>query len=155
MSFAHPIKVASQLMLDTIFDDDRKEDIIPYLGVSYRHVLQTLGTEWGRNLIHPDIWVILAFRRFNALQLENVVFSDCRFINEYNAIRETGGVIIHLVGPKTNAIDNHESEAGLPVGPNDYIIDNSHRDMDLLKQQVSLVMNRIMKVENNVERQAV
>ena len=155
LSFAHPIKLAAQMMLDTFFDDDDKETIIPYLGVSYRHILQTLGTEWGREQIHPDIWVILALKKIKSLNLENVVFSDLRFPNEANAIRDNNGFIIHIIGPKSEHTDNHASERGLPVGPNDFIIDNSHRNIELLQEQVALVMHKIYEVIQNVERQAV
>jgi hypothetical protein len=27
------------------------------LGITVRHLLRTLGTEWGRECIHPDVWL--------------------------------------------------------------------------------------------------
>ena len=52
-AFAQPIKDAAEAMgfARSVYDnDDMKERVIQGLGVSYRRILQTLGTEWGRSL---------------------------------------------------------------------------------------------------------
>ena len=66
-------------------------------GATPRWALQSLGTEWGRNLIHPDLWVIALFRYVEKMRWQRaysrVVIDDVRFPNEVNAIRERGGEI--------------------------------------------------------------
>lgn len=56
------------------------------LGQTPRHAMQTLGTEWGRDLIHPDLWVhawkVRVVKEINYGY--NVVADDCRFMNEAN-----------------------------------------------------------------------
>lgn len=88
-----------------------------------RSFLQKLGTEFGRNQIHSDIWSIL-----QAVAIENslgpVFFSDVRFDNEAALIREVGGHIIHL---KPNwaplgSTNNHASEAGVKFVRGDSIL---------------------------------
>ena len=59
------------------------------LGQTPRHAMQTLGTEWGRDLIHPDLWThawkIRVVKELNYGY--NVVADDCRFMNEESSIR--------------------------------------------------------------------
>lgn len=75
-----------------------KESINPTFGVSPRYMLQTLGTEWGRNLIHPDLWVLLAddeLKRHGSV----MVITDIRFQNEVKFVKQHGGKIIYIDRP--------------------------------------------------------
>src|SRR5690606_32540033 len=58
LPFAKRIKDALANLLEIApFELERhKEEPLPWLGVSPRYMMQTLGTEWGRTMIHPDIW---------------------------------------------------------------------------------------------------
>lgn len=112
-----------------------KEAIIPELGVSWRHLAQTLGTEWGRQQVHPDLWVIIAEQVIRK-EAGAFVITDLRFENEAAMVRRLGGVIGFLTGrayemPDTTA--KHASEAGIEFqdglgnlpGGHDFKIDNS------------------------------
>lgn len=61
-----------------------KDSIVPELGVTARHLLQTMGTEWGRSCVHPDVWIKAWQSRTDRLLAEghNVVCDDVRFPNE-------------------------------------------------------------------------
>lgn len=59
-----------------------------------RRVLQTLGTEFGRT-IHPDVWVRLTLTPPNS-DTDVVVIADCRFDNEFRAIRRARGELWHV-----------------------------------------------------------
>lgn len=82
---------------------------------SARHVLQTLGTEWGR-AIDSDLWVNLALRRARELLVGGaplVVVTDGRFRNELLAVRATGGATVRLVtqgAGLTGEVSQHSSE---------------------------------------------
>lgn len=108
--------------------------------LSPRVMLQTLGTEWGREHIDPDIWVNALLRTAKLLlhedgnttlwsydpllgpvstersSLRGVVVSDIRFENEFVAIQREGGSVIRVVRPETDSaaksigIAGHESE---------------------------------------------
>ncbi len=59
-SFAAPTKRALMAMFSLSMahvGGDLKEVDVDWLGKSPRQLLQTLGTEWGRNQIGDDIWV--------------------------------------------------------------------------------------------------
>ncbi len=82
------------------------------LGYSYRHLAQTLGTEWGRQL-SPDFWLRVLKLRLEAPELEgeSVVISDVRFPNEAEFITRRGGVLVRVVRDIAPAARPHASEA--------------------------------------------
>lgn len=71
--------------------------------------MQTLGTEWGRDLIHPSLWTRAWMARAGS---GLVVTDDCRFENEAEAVRRLGGHIIRVVRPGTDNWTTHVSEYG-------------------------------------------
>lgn len=80
-------------------------------GQTPRHAMQTLGTQWGRDQIGPNVWVQRAARRIER-DLGNgglVVVDDLRFPNEAEAIRNLGGVVWRIERPGI-AATGHESE---------------------------------------------
>lgn len=85
-----------------------KETPIDWLnGVTPRHMMQTLGTEWGREHIHPFLWGLSMFRRMPDI---GGVTSDVRFDNEAKALLDQGGIIIRLSRPGLVLDDAHPSE---------------------------------------------
>jgi len=132
-SFADPIRAMLALLGVDMSDpywQARKEEPIPALGVSPRRMMQTLGTEWGRQLINPDLWIIMAHQRL----LQNgpgMVISDVRFDNEAAWIRKHGGRIIHVIRPDTKAVEAHASEDGIEMQDTDARLFNSGSLEDL------------------------
>ena len=92
-----------------------KETIIPELGVSARHMMQTLGTEWGRACIHPDFWVMIARAKTQRTMNDggSVVIDDVLFPNEATMIRDLGGELWRIERPGIAYNGGHESEGGL------------------------------------------
>lgn len=72
-------------------------------GLSPRELAQTLGTEWGRKMVHEDIWVRAALRS----TAERTVFTDVRFPNEAHAIRDAGGVLIYATCINSHTLTEH------------------------------------------------
>lgn len=108
----------------------RKEEIIPALGVSPRHMMQTLGTEWGRDLINRDIWITMAKHRL--LQAgEGMVIPDVRFNDEAAWIRKAGGRVVHLLRNSVTPVKEHSSEAGVTILPEDLVLLNNGSLEDL------------------------
>lgn len=126
-SFADPIRAMLAPLGVNMSDpywQARKEELIPALGVSPRRMMQTLGTEWGRQLINPDLWLIMAHQRL----LQNgpgMVIPDVRFDNEAAWIRKHGGRIIHVFRPDTKAVEAHASEDGIEMQDTDVRLFNS------------------------------
>jgi len=97
--FADPLKLMMRALLQsfgyTVSTGDRllnepelKERILPELGVTPRYMMQTLGTEWGRKLIHSEIWLLAWKRSVEELGIYgNVVVDDVRFPNELEIVK--------------------------------------------------------------------
>ena len=105
------------------FWTENKEKEIPLFGRSLRYLMQTLGTEWGRNLVHRDIWVKIA-ETVLYTQGERMIISDVRFNNEAEYIRGKGGMILHVSRPDTQDVEPHASEAGIRHSPLDLYVLN-------------------------------
>ena len=107
-----------------------KEAHIPNLGTTPRHLMQTLGTEWGRDCHGEDFWVNIAeahIRNLSAIDRVNIVIDDIRFENEASMIRRLGGSVLHISRSKLPHMGHrdHISEAPLKYGAGDMIINNN------------------------------
>lgn len=79
-------------------------------GKTPRFAMQTLGTEWGRELIAPDLWTQAWIKQ--AERHPFVVCDDVRFPNEQKLIRELGGTLIRIDAEVPGAAPvQHASEA--------------------------------------------
>ena len=118
-SFAEPIRAFTKILLglDHAGLEEAKEKGIDWLdGVTPRTIMQTLGTEWGRQTIHPDIWIRYLTRRIITPTNINadIVISDIRFDNEAIALRELGAKIVRIERPGGGE-DSHSSEVGVSL----------------------------------------
>lgn len=112
ISFADPLKcmLAALGLSDEELWGDQKEIPSNLLnGQTPRHAVQTLGTEWGRNLIHKDIW-ISAWKLLVSKCPAPVVTDDLRYLNEAEAIKQLGGRILLLERSGIESTDTHSSE---------------------------------------------
>jgi len=110
-----------------------------------RKKLQTAGTEQGRAIYGPDIWVRtlenwIKLRQIRGDNIDVVLVTDCRFPNEAEWIKSNGGLLIRVRAPSRNrqalvfesdddtekmlSIMNHPSETSLDDFPFDYYIEN-------------------------------
>lgn len=76
-----------------------------------RGLLQRMGTEVGREMFGEDVWVKQALRAVS--RHENVVFSDVRFKNEADALRELDGQLWRMTRTGVGAANEHLSEHAL------------------------------------------
>ena len=133
--------------------------------MTVRKFLQLFGTEVGRQ-IHPDTWVNTLFNDYKLVSVQaaiinysndNVqligspyvtefpkwIITDVRFLNEYDAIKKRGGIIIRV---NSNFIDHvnkitrvdfendHLSETALDNATFDYTIDNNGTIEELVEK---------------------
>ncbi|MDX3525108.1 hypothetical protein P1P75_01250 [Streptomyces sp. ID05-39B] len=92
-----------------------------------RALLQRAGTEAGRKLLGPNVWVDALFRELE--DAPALVVTDVRFPNEAQAVTDRGGVVIRIerpgVGPAKDRIGRvHESETALDDWPFDHLLRN-------------------------------
>lgn len=123
-----------------------------------RLLLQLLGTECGRKIIHPDTWCnalmseykgVDKFRDINPAEpweFPNWIITDIRFPNELKAVKDRGGITIgvHRDLHKGNAHIApipHESETALDNAEFDYVIDNNS-DIQSLIEKVRIILEK-------------
>jgi len=123
-----------------------------------RLLLQLLGTECGRKIIHPNIWVNSLMSEYKPIENSNTVYpnwviTDVRFPNELRAIKEKGGITIRVNRPKYayesdlpekssplqhaergKELYNHPSEIALDNAEFDYTIDNNGTIEELIEK---------------------
>lgn len=115
-AFADPIRAMLGALgafpASDLVSRDTKEVVIGWLGKSPRQMAQTLGTEWGRELVHPQLWVLMAQRRWEAAQAvgEDLVITDVRFENEVLWVKAQGGQVIAMERSGAAAVSSHASE---------------------------------------------
>lgn len=138
-SFAAPIRkfVAEIAGLGGDLDalELHKETPIPWLdGITPRQMMQTLGTEWGRRMVHPELWLRSLAAR---LPEQGAIVCDVRFDNEAEAIRKLGGKVIRLSRPGAGQGDEHASERPISDHLVDFEIANDGSAVQLLARAIS------------------
>jgi len=133
-----------------------------------RLLLQLLGTECGRDIIHPNIWVNALFADYTPFipgdinksmkepfaradmkyrqEAANWIITDVRFPNEAQAIKDRGGIVIRVNrydenGMPYKTLNNHPSETALDEYEFDHVIDNDGSIEELVEKvkQLKLV----------------
>lgn len=150
VKFAAPLKgMARGLLASMGFDvneveemveGDLKETVIPgFETVTPRRIMQTLGTDWGREAIDNDLWVTVAISKARKIieQGGRVVIDDCRFANEFDAIRAAGGSIYEVSRPNPSREMISRYEGNLTGFRFDGYIPNNGTLMDLRRVVIS------------------
>lgn len=149
INFADPLKAmlgaylrmvgASEDMIYEYIEGNFKETPSELLcGRSPRHAMQTLGTEWGRNLIDDQLWTEAYKLRVQGFA-GDVVTSDLRFLNEAATVRELGGMIVRVIRPSIVSNDLHSSEQEMASIRADTTIMNDGSLKDLQAKVISLM----------------
>lgn len=108
--------------------------------LTVRSFLQKLGTESVRNGLHHNTWINALFADFT--EDSKWIITDVRYPNEYEAIKQRGGVMIR-VNRGEQSKDAHISETALDDFKFDYTI-NNNGSLDELKENVSEVLKAIL-----------
>lgn len=135
IAFADPIKNMLAIGLDLSeeqLDGDEKEEVDPRYGVTPRYLMQTLGTEWGRERVNASLWESIARERVKGCHEAGMaaIVQDVRFEGEAEMIRDMGGQIIHLTHPDYGA-GEHASEQRVEVSPGDRVVPNDQTIAEL------------------------
>jgi len=137
--------------------------------ITPRKLLQLLGTEAGREIIHPNIWCNALFSDYKEewvdsgdsvaeedvskiLKEPNWIITDVRFPNEAQAIKDRGGIVIRVnrpLGPHNLKYNDdgttdfkgslHPSETALDDWTFDYAIDNNGTIEELISNVKNLL----------------
>ena len=144
LRFAAPIKRAVEGILrlapfELEQNSPMREEVIPEIGASPRQLLQTLGTEWGREMVHQDIWVQAVAREIDQIQectfgAKLFCITDVRFNNEVEWIRSQGGIVVEIIRD-VPAIASHKSESSITLTP----------DVQLTNDSTTTVFEEVVK----------
>jgi hypothetical protein len=107
-----------------MIDGKLKETPSPVLaGHSPRFALQTLGTEWGRNILARDFWRRLLMGRVEAevAKGNSVVIDDVRFFCEARELRARGFTLLRIQRPGVERGEHSSEDQSFPV---DHVIQN-------------------------------
>ena len=124
-----------------------------------RLLLQYLGTEAGRDVIHPNIWCNALFADYKLLEqlpnndkalsdykpkysYPNWIITDVRFPNEADAILERDGILIRLTRTTevSEEVANHPSETALDNYKKfTFTIDNKGTEEELYAQVYNIL----------------
>ena len=132
-----------QKTLHLNFADQIKINIMSQSGIDYsdvyqkktstsRQLLQTEGTKVGRS-IDPNFWINYLknwIKVFNMRGIQSFVVTDVRYKNEFEYIKNSGGIVIKVIAPERNKlrlieegndgkISQHCSECDLDLLGND------------------------------------
>lgn len=98
-----------------------------------RALLQRLGTEAGRDIIDPNLWVGMGEEKIESAG-GPVVVTDCRFPNELSLIKRRKGTLIWVERPGTGPANAHASEHTVSKDDCDLVLLNNGTIDDLYLQ---------------------
>lgn len=123
VSFAEPIKrmlhevFRYEVPWSTFLEDSRKQDkveIVPGFYMTVRELLQKVGTECFRDVIHKDFWVARGMTSIMHSSSDIIVVPDVRFTNELVALNNVGTTIfVNKITEEILPVDNHPTEKEL------------------------------------------
>lgn len=98
-------KVGGGFELISYLDNDKSESWISIANPRYlikmtpRLLMQVFGTNAGRGIVHPNIWVNSLMSEYKSIDghYPDWIITDCRFPNELKAIEDKGGFGIKIL----------------------------------------------------------
>ena len=116
-------------------------------GRTPRYAMQTLGTEWARDIMEKDFWLNLW--RTQAQKYEKLVVEDCRFGNEAGLVKSMGGNLwrINRLGYDFNG---HSSETEMEGLDCDCTINNYGNEADLRMMVIGLIGRVVPSWEGDI-----
>jgi len=146
------IQGVSEDEIEDMVEGGEKENYSKYLGgKSPRYAMQTLGTEWGRDIIGEDFWVNVTKNRILSTK-GNVIITDMRFHNECDLIKELGGTTVRINRDGiSDDEDTHPSEKNIPSLDVDREIVNNSSIYNLELEAFGLDLNtkKVYRYDNN------
>ncbi|UIR90626.1 dNMP kinase [Escherichia phage PSa2] len=120
------------------------DDALYSVFISPRKMLQLVGTELGRQLVHERIWLIILEQSIDKDDPDVAIVTDVRFPNEGELIMETNtldmdSMLIKVESGITNKYrieTDHPSESGIPEKYISHKFENTFNGLDALRTDV-------------------
>ena len=117
------------------------EDLFTVKPPLIRTLMQNYGTEVRRK-DDPDYWVC-KYLNSAAGRRQNIVTDDVRFLNEAQAVKEHGGILIRLDRTDKTSTDTHVSETEQVSIKCDYTITVGEGEFDELRRQLLAIISAL------------
>lgn len=139
-------------------------DLSELIKLTPRKLLQLLGTECGRNIIHPNIWINSLMGKYEMSDMIKIkirragispnwqqilesypkwIITDVRFPNEVEAIKDRNGFLIRVESKRCNYKDTHSSETSLDnYDKFDSTIQNDETIIDLIPKVKKFLIDK-------------
>lgn len=131
---------------------DHKQELSEQWGITYREMLQKLGTEFARDVINKDFWVKWLQSKLADIPdtIQLVFITDVRFDNEAEWIKKQGGIVIEVVrdghSTLTSLEEMHSSEGGISHNLVDYVIVNRETP-----DKLGIQLDKVLKESGTIE----
>lgn len=133
-----------------------------YKLMKVRDFLQRLGTEAIRDGLHKNTWVNALMADYKKIAINwdcdgnstvesypNWIITDCRFPNEFRAIKDKGGIVIRIERDGILPINAHPSETALDSFEFDFEIENNG-SLEDLRRSVTFMLNKFDEGRNSI-----
>lgn len=141
--FAGPLKamMAALGLTQNQIEGSEKESPCALLGgKTPRWAMQSLGTEWGRDLIDSDLWIRAWQAAVTAVPAgAPVVVDDCRFPNEAAAVSAAGGIIVRVERPGAGTPSGYQHSSETHALPAARTLHNTLSEQNL-REQVDVLL---------------
>lgn len=167
-AFAEPLKTMLKSVFGDHFHEGDRSGICPETGKSYREMMQTLGTEWGREMMTEDVWINLVQKKwewvkdgcpvetnlgtmrsfeFGGHGTYGMILSDLRFDSEAEWVKSQGGIVIEIKRcdeptREPVGVAGHVSEAGIRDSLIDLLVVN-HDTLETLHELLDSLVHTI------------
>ena len=143
MSIAEPmydmlIAMYKHIGIDKLQLENMKVNLesLPDSQITVRTMLQTLGTEWGRQYVNVYIWPAILAQKIQVHTENKFVISDCRFTNEFHRLKKdinfnTTLWMIQSATAKRQSQHASEQEIGILEQLADWTVTNNQTFDDL------------------------
>lgn len=159
VTIASPLKAMLTVLLESagykkafvqsaIHGEYKTTPLTMFGGRSARNLMQTLGTEWGRNHVGQDVWMPAMDRAIAAAHREgfDVVIDDLRYANEAaHLVNHHKAKLIRVVRPGVEDTTGHSSEGGLKGTTPHHVIVNDAGKEDFLRDLRAKVVDLVVR----------
>lgn len=133
-----------------------KSEMSERWGITYRDMLQKVGTEFGRVVGGEDFWLKKLEPDYlaciNRERTRNIFITDVRYDNEALWIIKRGGFVLEILRDQESDLTedekNHKSEAGVSKEYIAAVIDNNKSKKDLATCAVVAIKEVLRKHKN-------
>lgn len=115
------------------YEFDVAEDKIKKYYLTPRDLLQRVGTEGARRVVHPNVWCLALFRDYDASKKQDWLITDVRFNNEKDIVEQNGGLNIRIKRKFANRFPEY-AHLAKPESPYDIPSELAKEDSELYEK---------------------